>query len=172
MSTVFSSVQEKFSRLQMVMVCGNYCAGKSEFAEQHFKQAGFLRVNRKEIRRSLFEMLHFGEPWKNSSYQDSHEFLVKHTERKLIEQLLSQGKKVLVDNTSMDADSRKRYIDMARTAHATIGIVYLDVDAAECLRRNRLSVDPLAESVISGLAAHRQLPRASEGFQEIFIHRP
>lgn len=165
----YESVKEKFLRLNLVLVAGNYGAGKTEFAVKHHKDAGFMHVNRKEIRKSLFEMLHFGQKWENRYYEAKLEMLVKHTERKILEQLLAQGHKVVVDNTSMDRDSRKRYLDVAKAAHVSAGIVFIDRDVQDCLKRNRQTPDPVEDVVISGLFAHKQLPARDEGFAEVLV---
>ena len=91
----------RFQNLDMIVVCGLPGSGKSHFAGAHFAGTGRLRVNRKEMRRLLFEMTHFGQKWSEKEFASSDEFLVGHVERKIIEHFLQGHKKLLIDNTSM-----------------------------------------------------------------------
>ena len=78
----------KFQSLDMVLVCGLPGSGKSRFAAEFFADSGRDRVNRKEIHRLLYEMIHFGKKWSEKAFDELDDFLVKHVERKIIEHLL------------------------------------------------------------------------------------
>jgi predicted kinase len=159
----------KFHDLDVVLVCGLPGAGKSHFAAEYFRDKGRNRVNRKELHRLLYEMIHFGGRWSEAKFDAIDEFLVKHVERKIIEHLLQNKQKVLIDNTSISAESRKSYLGIAHQLHKSIGVIFLHTPAATCLQRNRARADPVPERVISNLAAAIDLPRAEEGFREILI---
>ncbi|MCX7029012.1 MAG: AAA family ATPase, partial [Spirochaetes bacterium] len=72
----------KFNDLDIVLVCGLPGSGKSRFASGVFKESGRRRVGRQEIRRMLYEMTTFGDPWSEERYSAVDEVLVKHVERK------------------------------------------------------------------------------------------
>lgn len=160
---------DKFRALDIVLVCGLPGSGKSHFARQHFRESGHCRVNRKELRRLLYEMIHFGGEWSEAKYDASDEFLVKHVERKIIEHLLQNKQKVLVDSTNVSVESRKGYLGIARQMRRSIGVIFLQTPAALCLERNRARPDAVPERVIANLAAALELPRSDEGFQEILV---
>jgi predicted kinase len=158
-----------FQNLDIVLVCGLPGSGKSHFAGTHFKASDRQRVNRKEIRRFLFEMTHFGAQWSEKEYASHDEFLVKHVERKIIEQLLQEKKKLLLDNTNISSEARKLYVTLARQLGKSIGAIFLDTPVALCLERNRGRADSLPETVISRLVAEKQLPDVSEGFKDVLV---
>jgi len=160
---------EKFRDLDVVLVCGLPGSGRSQFVSEHFKDSGRNRVNRKELHRLLYEMIHFGGQWSEAKFDALDEFLVKHVERKIIEHLLQNKQKLVVDNTSVSAESRKAYLGIAQQMHKSIGVIFLHTPAAACLERNRASPDPVPERVIANLAAAIDLPRAEEGFREILV---
>ena len=54
----------KFNDLDIVLVCGLPGSGKSRFGSGFFKESGRRRVSRRDIRRMLYEMTTFGEPWR------------------------------------------------------------------------------------------------------------
>jgi tRNA uridine 5-carbamoylmethylation protein Kti12 len=159
----------KFQPLDIILVCGLPGSGKSVFSKQYFAESGRDRVNRKEIHRLLYEMIHFGKRWTETEFDALDEHLVKHVERKIIEQLLQTKQKVLVDNTSVSASSRKSYVAIAQQMHKTIGAIFLYTSPATCLQRNREREDPVPDMVISNLAAAIDLPRAEEGFKEVLV---
>ena len=159
----------KFETLDIILVCGVPGSGKSAFSKQYFASSGRARVNRKEIHRLLFEMMHFGKKWTEQEFDTLDEHLVKHVERKIIEQLLQNRQKVLVDNTSVSESSRKTYVGIAQQMHRTIGAIFLHTPPATCLERNREREDPIPERVISNLAAAIDLPGTEEGFKEVLV---
>jgi predicted kinase len=161
-----------FSRihaLDIVLICGLPGAGKSWFARAHFQGSGRKRVNRKEIRRGLYEMKTFGERWSEDKFDQVDEHLVKHVEKKIVEHLLQNRQKVLIDNTSVTVASRKTYVALARQMHHSIGVVFLNCPASTCLARNRTREDAIPETAISKLAAALELPSLQEGFAECLV---
>ncbi|RPJ05132.1 MAG: hypothetical protein EHM28_12715 [Spirochaetaceae bacterium] len=162
----------RFAALDIVLVCGLPGSGKSHFAREYFKASGRKRINRNEIRRHLFEMMSFGEPWKESCYREEDEALVKHIEHKLLEHILFLKHKVLIDNISITSDSRKFYIDLAKKMNKTIGAIFLDTPVQDCMARNQKRKDPLPDSVISNLYASVEHPDIREGLAEAIAVKP
>jgi predicted kinase len=159
----------RFQNLDIVVVCGLPGSGKSHFASAHFSGTGRLRVNRKELRRLLFEMTHFGQKWTEKDFASSDEFLVGHVERKIVEHFLQNHKKLLIDNTSVSAESRKAYVAIARQTGKSIGALFLDTPVARCLERNRAREDSMPERAIASLQAEKELPDNAEGFKEVLV---
>ncbi len=160
---------KKFDNLDIVLICGLPASGKSHFSRQFFLKSGRKRVSRKEIRRLIYEMTSFGETWDESMFSHVDENLVKHTERKVIEHLLVNSGKVLVDNTSITAASRKMYLSVAGRFNKSIGIIFLNTPAIKCLERNKNSGAPVPGTVISNLSAALALPARDEGFSQILV---
>ncbi len=161
----------RFHRLDLVLVCGLPGSGKSHFSSAFFKHTSRKRVNRKEIRRLVFEMTNFGEEWHEKDFTNVDEFLVKHAERRIIEHLLQNGQQVLIDNTSVSATSRGTYLKIAAQLKKSIGVIFLDVPLEKCLSRNRERTDPIPEPVISNLLAAVDRPTKAEGFGEVLTVR-
>lgn len=159
----------RFKTLDIVIVCGLPGSGKSHFASRYFKDTGRNRVNRKEIRRMIFEMTNFGAVWSEDKFDTADDFLVKHVERKIIEHLLQHNRQVLVDNISVSRSSRKIYVDIAKQMRKSIGVIYLHAPVIKCLERNREREDAVPEIVISNLAASAELPDRGEGFQDVLV---
>ncbi len=159
----------RFEAVAIILVCGLPGSGKSHFSKAHYQGSERRRINRKEIRRHLYEMLNFEEKWSEENFDDLDEFLVKHVERKIIEQLLHNKQKLLVDNTSVTKSSRKAYIDLANKTRRNIGIIFLNTPVKLCLQRNTQRYDPVPGTVITNLSAALELPSKDEGLSEVLI---
>ena len=159
----------KFQNIDIVLVCGLPGSGKSHFARSFFLKSGRKRVNRKEIRRHLFEMTTFGQKWTEAEFAGNDEFLVKHVERKIVEHFLQNRQKLLLDNTNISRDSRKPYLTIAHQSGRSIGAIFLNTPVAKCLQRNRGRDDGVPESVIAQLEAEKELPELSEGYKDVLV---
>jgi len=159
----------RFQGIDIVLVCGLPGSGKSHFARTYFLQSGRKRINRKELRRLIFEMSNFGRKWSEKDFESSDEFLVKHVEREIVEHLLQNHHKLLIDNTSISRESRKGYVSIAHRMGRSIGAIFLDTPVRRCIERNRAREDSLPEMVISQLMAEKELPEASEGYRDVLV---
>ncbi|MCL2026670.1 MAG: AAA family ATPase [Leptospirales bacterium] len=159
----------KMHDFDMVLVSGLPSSGKTYIARNMFMDKGRRRISRKEIRRFVYEMTNFGEKWSEQLFNAVNEHFVKHTERKMIEHLLTNGEKVVIVNSSLTSDSRKVYISIAERMRKTLGVIFIEADIRRCLERNRTSKDPIPENIISRLAAQKTLPDNREKFDSIVI---
>jgi tRNA uridine 5-carbamoylmethylation protein Kti12 len=158
-----------FNSLDVILICGLPGAGKSHFSKTYLSKNDRKHINRKEIRQFIYEMTTFGDKWYESYYNVKNENIIKHVEKKLYEHLLSQNYKVLVDNTSMNKSSRKKYVDIARHLNKTIGTIFLNTSLEKCILRNQELEDCIPGTVVTNLYASREMPENDEGFKEILI---
>lgn len=160
---------ERFRALDIVLVGGLPGSGKSHFSNSYFNRDGRQRINRKELRRLLYEMTNFGDAWREEYFNDHDELLVKHVERKILEHLLQNRHPVLIDNTSVSVQSRQYYVGIAHQFRKSIGAIFLNVPIAKCMARNRNREDQISESIISNLYAALVVPTKSEGYHEVLV---
>jgi len=165
----FAMDRTRFDQLNMILVCGLPGSGKSHFSRSYFQNTDRKRINRKEIRRHLYEMLNFGAKWSEEYFNESDEFLVKHVERKTIEHLLQGNQKLLVDNTSVTRSSREAYVQLAKRMRCSVGVIFLDTPLKLCLERNMQGHDPIPAVALTNLSAALELPTEDEGFREVLI---
>ena len=163
--------QVSFNTLQMVFVCGNYNSGKSVLAAKYFP--GFKRVNHNEIRRFIKTMTEHGQDWSASDYDPEMEHLVKRIETVIIHHHLERHERVIIDNTCINRESRKKYLQEARARKLAIGCVFIDVPVSELLERNRKRTESerVPERILSMLHAKMELPSTEEGFDLVKIIR-
>ena len=164
-------VLEQLRKSDIILLCGLPGSGKSHFARKYFKKTGRKRINRKEIRKYLYEMFSFNDEWKEEYFCDNQEILVKYIEKKILEHLLFNNEKVLIDNISVSEKSRVDYINMAAKMKKSISAVYINTDMAVCMERNRTrdKSDAVPESLIANLSARAVFPEKREGFSEVAV---
>lgn len=161
-----------FHDLDIVVICGLPASGKSTFAEKYFKNEERLRINRKEIRKFIYEMTHFNTPWNESLFNEKDEQLVWHVERKMFEHLLHQNKKILIDNTSITRDSRKKYTEIAQTNKKTIGAIFVNITIEDCIKNNdKKGEQKVPVNVITKLYSQIEPISKSEGFNLLGEYR-
>ena len=158
-----------FNSLDVILICGLPGAGKSHFAKTYLSKNERKHINRKEIRKFIYEMTTFGDKWYESYYTEKNENIVKHVEKRLYEHLLGQNYRVLVDNTGMNRSSRKKYVEIAKKAGKSIGVVFLNTPLQKCILRNQELEDSVPSTIVSNLFASRELPEKDEGFKEVLI---
>jgi predicted kinase len=156
----------RFHELNIILLCGLYGSGKTEFAVKFFKGKNRSRISRTEIRKQMFEMTHYGEQWSSENFTEEYDTLVKHIERKTLEHLLFNKQKVLIVNTFLTRKSRKWFIEMAKGMKKTIGAIFLERPLEQCLSRNEHNSLVVPREVVTRLFYKIELPEKSEGFDE------
>jgi predicted kinase len=157
----------KMENLDIILLCGLYGSGKMEFAQKYFQGKGRSRISRSEIRRNVYEMTNFGEQWTPDRFSEENDALVKHIERKIMEHLVHQKKKILLINTFITKRSRQAILDLAHQSKKTVGAVFLNRPLEQCLERNGKSSLAVPQEVIYKLNSRIELPEKSEGFNEV-----
>ncbi len=159
----------RLHNLDLIMVCGLYGAGKTGFGMLHFREKGRLRISRSEIRKHLYEMMHYGEPWSPGEFNEEDDILVKHIERKMVEHFVHHKRKILIVNTFVTRKSRERIVKIAKSLKKTVGIIFLNTPFEKCIERNRENRIKVTDSIVVNLSAKLELPDKSEGFDEILV---
>ncbi|MBN2322549.1 MAG: AAA family ATPase [Spirochaetes bacterium] len=158
---------EQIINYGIVLVLGNYGAGKSSLAAEAFPER--MRINRHEIRHGLKEMTEYGARWTPEDWNEDHEGLVKHIEYDIICHYLERDKKILVDNTSVTKKSRKRYIDLAKKYRKKIACIFLNPDISVLIKQNRMRQYPVPDRIIVDLYSKTEVPDKSEGFDTLLF---
>ena len=88
----------------------------------------------------------------------------------LIEESLSAGRSLVVDNTNASAAGRAPIIQAARRRGATVVGYYFPTDAGAALRRNRAREgrDRVPDVAIFAVRKRLEPPSAEEGFDALF----
>ncbi|MCU0438884.1 MAG: polynucleotide kinase-phosphatase [Raineya sp.] len=119
----------KVPELSLVVLIGVSGSGKSSFAKKHFKRTEIISSdecralisddeNNQAVTPDAFELLHF-----------------------MAGKRLKNGLLTVVDATSVQRESRKTLIDLARNHHVLPIAVILDLPEAVCIERNKKRSD-------------------------------
>lgn len=88
-------------------------------------------------------------------------------ERKQLEELLSEGKSVVVDDTNYNKVAREKIISIAKKYGADVIGVYVDVDKQTALERNKEREKKVPSVAIHTIAKKFEKPEIEEGFSDI-----
>jgi len=160
-------MMEELSKYDILLIVGNYGAGKSQLAREHFGDR--KRINRHELRYHLVEMTNHGRKWSPEDWDEELEGLVKHLETDIIQHYLERRQKIIIDNTSLTRKSRAPYVALAKKFHQTIACIFLDRDISVLLRQNRMREYAVPDHVIIQLHAKTEVPSPEEGFGRVVV---
>jgi predicted kinase len=88
----------------------------------------------------------------------------------LVKEALAAGRSVVLDNTNPGVADRAPAIAAARALGARVAGYILDVEAKECLRRNRARQGPARVPEVAIFVTRKRLqpPTLAEGFDALF----
>ena len=94
-------------------------------------------------------------------------------QRRVVTELLAEGRSVVVDNTNPSVAERAALIAAARAAGAAVRSVWLDTAVETCLERNEARAGRARVPLVGVLATRRRLvpPTVGEGFDRVDVVR-
>ncbi|MEU6037200.1 ATP-binding protein [Actinomadura sp. NPDC047616] len=94
-------------------------------------------------------------------------------QRRVLHELLGEGRNVVVDNTNPSPKERAPIIEIARRHGATVRAVFLDVPLNVCLERNAARTGRARVPEVGVLDARKRLvpPAVEEGFDRVDVIR-
>ena len=94
-------------------------------------------------------------------------------QRRVVAELLDEGRSVVVDNTNASAVERAPLVAAARAAGVPVRAVWVDTPIAQCLERNssREGRARVPEQAFFATLARLQPPTVEEGFDRVDVVR-
>jgi predicted kinase len=132
---------------EVVVMVGLQGSGKTTWVARHL--AGTHEVVSKDH-------------WPNARHRERRQ-------RRVLDELLAEGKDVVIDNTNLSPANRAPIIAIARAHGATVRAVYLDVPLHICAARNEARQGRARVPLVGVLAAFERLvpPSTEEGFDRV-----
>ena len=93
----------------------------------------------------------------------------REIENNLIKQHLKNGDNVLIDDTNLTKTIRHTHIELAKSYHAKITAVFVDLPMWRIQEQNSNREKPLPESVLFKMQKQLEIPTTDEGID--FIQR-
>lgn len=90
-------------------------------------------------------------------------------EKKHLEELLSEGKSVVVDDTNYNKQTRAKIISMAKQYGADVIGIYMHVEKNTALERNRKREKRVPDIAIHTIAHRFEEPEVEEGFTKLNV---
>lgn len=127
---------------KLLMLKGLPASGKSTYAKKLVDSGGWVRVNKDDLRA----MMH------NSKWSKMNEKLVLSVRDEIIEDALSRGQSVVVDDTNFGSSHKNRLKNIARAFSANFETKeFLDVSVEECIKRDLARSRSVGEKVIRSM---------------------
>ena len=142
------SASIRSGKQEIIVLVGYPASGKSHFARSHFVKHGYVRINRDKL----------------GSWQKCVAAATK---------AVKDGKSVVVDNTSPDEESRKRYTDVGKANNVPCRCFILTGSLQHARHNERYremtdkSHQPINDMVMNSYRSKFKEPSLSENFTEI-----
>lgn len=105
----------------------------------------------------------------NSHIRISMDLLnTRNKEGKLLQYCFETQSKMVIDNTNVTAESRRKYIHPGQRNRYQIIGYYFESNVLDCLERNKNRKDPINEIGIKAKYKALEKPLLTEGFDKIF----
>jgi len=105
----------------------------------------------------------------NSHIRISMDLLnTRNKEGKLLQYCFETQSKMVIDNTNVTAESRRKYIQLAQRNRYQIIGYYFESNVLNCLERNKNRKEPINEIGIKAKYKALEKPLLTEGFDKIF----
>ena len=88
-----------------------------------------------------------------------------------IEELLKEGKSVVIDDTNLTIKIRKQHIDLAKKYSAKVRGVFMNTSRSILEKRQRSRRDPFPLTVIYKQLKELETPTLEEGFDELIVKK-
>ncbi len=152
----------------LLVLCGVAGAGKSTFAhnlvEEHAAQglrttsivsSDYCRAlvcdddNNQQVSRDAFDLLYY-----------------------IVQKRLLQGRFTIVDSTALQADTRRKLLEMAQRSNYSTCLLIFNTSPATCIQRDAIRLRKVGEDVIryhDRLLRQTMLDAPNEGWQQIRV---
>lgn len=113
---------------------------------------------------SLYKELFF-----NSHLRISMDLLnTRNKEHKLMQYAFETQSGMVIDNTNVTRESRKKYIQLAKQNQYQVIGYFFESSVPDCLERNRNRKDTIKEIGIKAKYKDLEMPGSKEGFDKLF----
>ncbi len=131
----------------LIILIGLPGSGKTTLAKK-IESRGYVRLCADDLRECL---------WGDASDQSHGGWIFFILERGLAT-LLSEGKNVVWDNTSLNQKARKKVTEIAHDHGCNVTMVYMDTSLEQCIHRQQFRERKVPEDVIRSMNDRMTVP--------------
>lgn len=138
---------------KILMLRGLPASGKSTYAKELARTKGYIRVNKDDLRAML----------NDGKYTGKNEKRVLRIEQMIVEEALTSGRNVVIDNTNFNPIHEQKYLTIAKKNNAELEVKFFDTPLEECIERDKKRANSVGESVIRKM--HKQYLAKKETYE-------
>jgi polynucleotide kinase len=138
---------------KILMLQGLPASGKSTYAKELARTKGYIRVNKDDLRAML----------NDGKYTGKNEKRVLKIEQIIVEEALTSGRNVVIDNTNFNPIHKQKYLTIAKKHNAELEVKFFDTPLEECIERDKKRANSVGESVIRKM--HKQYLAKKETYE-------
>jgi predicted kinase len=143
----------------LAVMIGISGSGKSTFANGLKTSIGAELIETDAIREELT----------GDAADQSQNYRVFQIAKQRVSSLLSQGKNVIIDATSVSEKDRKDWVEIGKKNNAELRAYFVNVPVEVAKKRNKSRTRQVPEDVIDRQSSRLQVPRKEEGFDYIKV---
>jgi predicted kinase len=133
---------------KVVLMRGLPASGKTTKSQEYLAYGNFIRLNRDDLRDSLFKGL---------DWSGKREKVVMKVQTEMAHAAIGAGCSVVIDDTNLTEFHKKRWANVADTWGASFVIDNLNTPYEECIKRDRQRTKRVGDHVITQMALENDM---------------
>jgi predicted kinase len=133
---------------KVVLLRGLPASGKTTKSLEYLAHGNFVRLNRDDLRDSLFKGL---------DWSGKREKIVKQVQMSMAVRAIDAGYSVVIDDTNLTQYHKDRWEGLAKDMNSSFVVDEIKTDYHECIRRDRVRDKKVGDHVITQMALENDM---------------
>jgi predicted kinase len=133
---------------KVVLLRGLPASGKTTKSLEYLAHGNFVRLNRDDLRDSLFKGL---------DWSGKREKVVKQVQMSMAVRAIDAGYSVVIDDTNLSQYHKDRWEGLAKDLNSSFVVDEIKTDYHECIRRDRVRDKKVGDHVITQMALENDM---------------
>jgi predicted kinase len=133
---------------KVVLMRGLPASGKTTKSQEYLAYGNFVRLNRDDLRDSLFKGL---------DWSGKREKVVMKVQMAMAVRAIDAGYSVVIDDTNLTKYHKDRWEDLAKDKNSSFVVDEVNTDYEECIRRDRQRAKKVGDHVITQMALENDM---------------
>lgn len=144
-----------------------FCTASFRYFDQPKVKKAVIFIGIQGSGKTYYYNWHFAGKYEHINLDELH---TRNNEMKALEEFITKGADIVIDNTNITRADRQRYIPILKAAGYEISGYIFESKVKDCIRRNELRTGKarVPAAAIAATSNKMQLPTRDEGFDELY----